>query len=192
MSLSCGGTASFVDSSNITWIPDSTYVTTGTTTTVNFTEGTSSSFIPIRFFPESKGRKCYWLPIRNVSSLVLVRAQFVYKNYDGLAKAPAFSVSLGTAIATTVNLTNNDPWTEEFLWPVNKDFLPLCLNSIPDGGFPVISSIEVRPLPQGAYNNGLQDSPNKSLRKCYRINCGYTNGSLRYESFPCQILVSSL
>lgn len=173
----------FVDSSNITWTPDSTYVTTGTPSTVNFPEGNSSSIIPIRFFPESKGRKCYWLPIKNVSSLVLVRTKFVYKNYDGLAKAPIFSVSLGTAIATTINLANADPWTEEFLWPVNKDYLSLCLNSFPDGGFPVISSIEVRPLPEGAYASSLQDSPNKSLRKCYRINCGYTNGSLRYEFF---------
>ncbi|KAK1355968.1 putative LRR receptor-like serine/threonine-protein kinase [Heracleum sosnowskyi] len=180
LSLSCGGTVNFVDSSNITWTPDSTYVTTGTPSTVNFPEGNSSSIIPIRFFPETKGRKCYWLPIKNVSSLVLVRTKFLYKNYDGLAKPPTFSVSLGTAIATTINLANADPWTEEFLWPVNKDYLSLCLNSVPGGGFPVISSVEVRPLPEGAYTSSLQDSPNKSLRKCYRINCGYTNGSLRY------------
>ncbi|PHT38331.1 putative LRR receptor-like serine/threonine-protein kinase [Capsicum baccatum] len=35
------------------------------------------------------------------------------------------------------------------------------------------------PLPQEAYSNALGDFPNKLLRKCYRINCGY-NWSLRY------------
>ncbi|RVW98029.1 putative LRR receptor-like serine/threonine-protein kinase [Vitis vinifera] len=86
----------------------------------------------------------------------------------------------GTAITTTANLTVSDPWTEEFVWSVNQDILPLCLHALPGGGVPVISSLEVRPLPQRAYTSGMEDFPNKSLRKCYRINCGYANGSLRY------------
>lgn len=180
LSLSCGGTRSFVDSSYLTWGSDSNYVTTGKTATVSFVEGTSSSQVPIRFFPNSPGRKCYRLPVRNVSSSILVRAQFLYKNYDGQAKPPAFTVSLGTAISTTVNLSRTDPWTEEFIWPVDKDVLPLCLQSIPDAGFPVISTLEVRPLPQGAYTTGLEDFSGKFLRKSYRINCGCNNLSLRY------------
>uniref|UniRef100_A0A2N9J102 Protein kinase domain-containing protein n=1 Tax=Fagus sylvatica TaxID=28930 RepID=A0A2N9J102_FAGSY len=99
-------------------------------------------------------------------------------------KPPAFSVSLGTAITSTINLTTKDPWLEEFLWPVNKETLSFCLLDIPDGGSPVISSLEVRPLPQGAYASGMGDFPNKSLRKSYRINCGYANGSLRYPLDP--------
>lgn len=172
MSISCGGTTSYVDSLNISWVPDGEYVSTGNIS--------SSSSVPIRVFPDSQGRECYRLPVNNVSSLVLVRAQFQYKNYDGLGKPPAFSVSLGTAITSTINLTANDPWTEEFVWPVNKDTLSFCLLAIPDGGSPVISSLEVRPLPQGAYASGMGDFPNKSLKKSYRINCGYPNGSLRY------------
>jgi len=103
----------------------------------------------------------------------------VYKNYDRLGKPPVFSVSLGTAITSTVNLTGNDPWIEEFVWPVNyKDTLSFCLHSAPHGGSPVISSLEVRPLPRGAYHTGMRDFPNNSLRKAYRINSGY-NESLR-------------
>ncbi|XP_059432433.1 probable LRR receptor-like serine/threonine-protein kinase At5g48740 isoform X2 [Corylus avellana] len=176
LSISCGGTTSYVDSLNISWVPDGEYVSTGNIS--------SSSSVPIRVFPDSQGRECYRLPVNNVSSLVLVRAQFQYKNYDGLGKPPAFSVSLGTAITSTINLTANDPWTEEFVWPVSKDTLSFCLLAIPDGGSPVISSLEVRPLPQGAYASGMGDFPNKSLRKSYRINCGYPNGSLRYPSDP--------
>ncbi|KAL6968035.1 hypothetical protein U1Q18_033839 [Sarracenia purpurea var. burkii] len=186
VSLSCGGSAGFVDSHNITWVSDDSYVTVGNTSTIDFAEGgSSSSQLPLRFFPNSPGRKCYRLPLKNLSSSVLVRTRFVYKNYDGLAKPPAFSVSLGTAISTTtINLTNSDPWTEEFIWTQNKEILPLCLQPIPNSGFPVISTLEVRPLPQGAYKTGFRDFPNKFLRKSYRINCGYNNGSLRYPLDP--------
>ncbi|CAL8177987.1 unnamed protein product [Prunus armeniaca] len=184
LSLTCGGTTNYTDSSSISWIPDSAYISIGNTTTVDYFDGTSSSGAPVRYFPVSQGRKCYGLPVTNVSSLVLVRAQFVYKNYDGLGKPPSFSVSLGTAIVSTIDLRKNDPWTEEFLWPTGKDAVSFCLHAIADRGTPVISTIEVRPLPQGAYTSGMEDFPNKSLRKSYRINCGYTNGSLRYPLDP--------
>ncbi|KAL4313393.1 hypothetical protein GQ457_01G037640 [Hibiscus cannabinus] len=184
LSLSCGGEKSYVDSYKLKWVSDDTFITTGKKTTVEYIEGTSSSSIPIRFFPESRGRNCYKLPVGNISSIVLVRAQFVYKNYDKHRKPPAFSVSLGTAIVSMVNLTDKDPWIDEFTWPVSKDTLSFCLQAIPGGGSPVISSLEVRPLPLGAYQSSLEDFRHKSLRKCYRINSGYTNGSLRYPIDP--------
>ncbi|KZV22971.1 putative LRR receptor-like serine/threonine-protein kinase-like [Dorcoceras hygrometricum] len=179
LSLSCGGTTNYIDSSNISWTSDEDYITSGNIASVVFQEGTSSASLPVRFFPDSEARKCYRLPV-NISSTVLVRARFVYKNYDGLGKPPVFSVSLGTAMTTTVNLAHKDPWVEEFVWLVNKDMLPLCFVSIMNGGYPVISSLEVRPLPQGAYSTALGDSNDKLLRKSYRINCGYSDGSLRY------------
>lgn len=178
LSLSCGGTTSFIDSSNISWVPDSTYVSTGNISMVDFIEDSISSRLQLRFFPFSQGRNCYKLPVENQSSVVLIRAKFVYKNYDGLKKPPSFSVSLGTALTSSINLAESDPWIEEFIWPVNKDILPLCLQAIPDGSFPVVSTLEVRPIPQGAYDSGM--GVNKLLKKCHRINCGYTNGSLRY------------
>ncbi|KAH6803550.1 Leucine-rich repeat protein kinase family protein [Perilla frutescens var. frutescens] len=184
LSLTCGGNMNYVDSSNVSWTPDGYYVTKGNMTSVVFPEGTSSTSHSVRFFPDSSGRNCYRLPLQNTSSLVLVRTQFVYKNYDGLAKPPIFSVSLGTAITTTVNLAHTDPWIEEFIWTANKDVLPLCFHSIPNGGFPVISSLELRPLPPGAYSTALGDWSSKLLRKSYRINCGYVDGPLRYPLDP--------
>ena len=181
LSISCGGNTSYIDSSKISWVPDGESVSTGNITIVKYIEGTSTSNVPIRYFPNTQGHQCYRLLVNNVSSLVLVRAQFLYQNYDGLGKPPAFSVSLGRAITSTINLTTNDPWTEEFLWSDNKETLSFCLLAILGGGSPLISSLEVRPLPQGAYTSGVGDFANKSLRKSYRINCGYANGSLRYK-----------
>ncbi|XP_062020434.1 probable LRR receptor-like serine/threonine-protein kinase At5g48740 [Rosa rugosa] len=184
LSLTCGGTMNYTDSSNISWIRDNEFIATGNTTTISYIEGTSSFTVPVRFFPILQSHNCYRLPVSNVSFLVLVRAQFVYKDYDGLGKPPSFSVSLGTAIVSTIDLRKTDPWIEEFLWPVDKDTVSFCLHNIPDRGTPVITSIEVRPLPQGAYTSGMEDFPHKSLRKSYRIDCGNTNGSLRYPLDP--------
>ncbi|XP_076916390.1 putative LRR receptor-like serine/threonine-protein kinase At5g48740 [Bidens hawaiensis] len=181
-SLSCGGATNFIDSSNISWEPDNNYITKGNTTTVNL-NGSATSSTSLRFFPDPGTRKCYKLPINynSVSSLILIRVNFVYKNYDGLQQPPLFYVSLGTAIGANINLAVKDPWVEEFIWqPDNKEILLLCLNSVPNGGFPIISSIEIRPVLQGGYYSGMEGLENKLLRKRYRINCGYTNGSIRY------------
>ncbi|MED6106121.1 hypothetical protein PIB30_002014 [Stylosanthes scabra] len=185
LSLSCGGRKSFNDSNNISWVPDTNYITTGKTTTINYTDhGSISKNVSARFFSNSRRRKCYRIPMNNATNLVLVRANFMYKNYDGLAVPPRFSVSVGTSIAATVDLSEHDPWIEEFLWTVNKDTLPFCLVSVPDGGSPVISSLEIRSLPRAAYMNAMADFPNKLLRKSYRIDCGYTGDSIRYPLDP--------
>ncbi|KAL6497890.1 hypothetical protein OROHE_026917 [Orobanche hederae] len=180
LSLTCGGNTNYTDSSNISWTPDGYYVTSGSISNVVFPEGTPST---IRYFPDSSRRNCYRLPIQHdVSSLVLVRTKFVYKNYDGLKKPPVFSVSLGTATTATVNLAHADPWVEEFIWLANKGVssLPLCFHEISNGGYPVISSLELRPLHEGAYSVAFGDSNDKLLRKSFRINCGYNDGALRY------------
>lgn len=181
LSLSCGGT-SYVDSMNISWVPDDEYITVGQTTSVPYADSGSeypTSNTSLRSFPDRSKRSCYQLPPENVSSLALIRARFVYKNYDGKQEPPIFSISLGTAIVSTVDLSTKDPWTEEFMWPLSKDTISFCLHRIPNGGSPVISSLEVRPLPAGAYRSGLGDSLNKLLRKAYRIDSGQTNGSVR-------------
>lgn len=174
LSLSCGG-SSFTAPYNISWLSDKDYIETGNTTTVTYIEGTSTSCIPIRFFPDSQSRVCYKIPIswnKDLSS-VLIRATFVYRNYDSQNSPPAFQVSL-------VDLRTNDPWIEELVWPLNNFFALLCLLAVKGRGIPVISSLEVRPLPLNAYRNSLEDSSNIIiLRRSYRINSGYTNGTIR-------------
>ncbi|KAI4329869.1 hypothetical protein MLD38_028204 [Melastoma candidum] len=191
LSIACGATSVYVDSSNnVTWVPDADYVTKGVTGNVNYVLGTSSgSSSSLRFFPDSSAsrRNCYKLPVKNLSSLVLIRGRFVYKNYDGKGSPPRFSVSVETAVVGTVDLGRDDPWTEEFVWPRqngDKDEVSFCLIPIDGGGIPVISSVEVRPLPSGAYRNGSGDGLENTLRKRYRIDCGNTNVTTRYPFDP--------
>ncbi|WOL11965.1 putative LRR receptor-like serine/threonine-protein kinase [Canna indica] len=182
LSLSCGGSTSFVDSYNISWVPDAPYVAAGNATAANFVQAGSMSHLPLRFFPDSgaESRACYRLPVGDVSA-VLIRTRFVYGNHDGMLRPPVFTVSLGRAIAGFVNLSQVDPWVEEFVWRVDRDILPFCLHSIVGGGFPVISSLEVRPLPKGSYGTTMAKFGGNLLRKRFRINCGYVDEEpLRY------------
>ncbi|BAB09427.1 receptor protein kinase-like protein [Arabidopsis thaliana] len=183
LSLSCGG-SSYTAAYNISWVSDNDYIETGNTTTVTYAEGNSTSSVPIRLFPDPQGRQCYKLPVRKDLSSVLIRATFVYRNYDSQNSPPAFHVSLGRRITSTVDLRTNDPWIEELVWPVNNDSLLLCLLAVKGRGIPVISSLEVRPLPLGSYKYSLEGSPDIILRRSYRINSGYTNGTIRYPSDP--------
>lgn len=179
LSLSCGAPSPFTDSSNISWVPDTPYIAAGSTT---FT----TSLTPLRFFPspEPDTRFCYRLSVADLS-LVLVRAYFLYGDYDGLDRPPSFTVSLGTAAAALVNLTQSDPSTEEFVWKVENATLPFCLHSISNGGTPVISSLEVRPLPEDAYKTTSQNFVSALLRKRFRINCGYVGSTpIRYPFDP--------
>ncbi|XP_078158638.1 leucine-rich repeat protein kinase family protein isoform X1 [Carex rostrata] len=183
LSLSCGGSTVYTDPLNLTWIPDTAYVTTGSaSSTLSIVKSQTRS--PVRFFPTSdrQASDCYSLPTKNFS-LILIRSKFSYSNYDGKEKPPAFLVSLGTANVSLVNLTKLDPWVEEFIWRVQKDALRFCLHSLANGGFPVISSLEMRPLPDGAYNSNLDGLGGSLLRKRFRINCGYGHKkSLRYPN----------
>ncbi|KAF2532501.1 hypothetical protein F2Q70_00032115 [Brassica cretica] len=142
LSLSCGG-SSYTAVYNISWVSDNDYIETGNTTTVTYIEGTSTSTVPIRFFPNSQSRQCYKLPVRKKDlSSVLIRTTFVYRNYDSQNQPPAFRVSLGRSVTSTVDLRTKDPWIEELVWPVNKDSLSLCLLAVKGRGIPVISSLE--------------------------------------------------
>ncbi|KAJ4751952.1 Leucine-rich repeat protein kinase family protein [Rhynchospora pubera] len=182
LSLLCGGSTVYTDSLNLTWIPDTAYVTTGYASTACSIGNESQARIPVRFFPTSDKHApdCYKLPTENFS-LILIRSKFSYNNYDGKEKPPAFFVSLGTANVTLINLTKNDPWVEEFIWKVKKDTVRFCLHSLANGGFPVISSLEMRPLPDRAYSSNLDGFGGSLLRKRFRINCGYGHKkSLRY------------
>ncbi|KAJ3671772.1 hypothetical protein LUZ60_007851 [Juncus effusus] len=179
LSLSCGGSTIYTDHLNITWIPDSSYIKTGNSTSTNSINYKSEAHSTVRFFPvkEKTTQNCYKIPILSLNlSLVLIRARFCYKNYDKKENPPAFYVSLGRANVALINLTKLDPCIEEFVWKIGdeNENLIFCLNSIEKGGNPVISSLEIRPLPETAYNSGFNhEFGDNLLRKRFRINCGY-------------------
>lgn len=92
ISLDCGGVApDFFDQSvpNITWQSDQAFVSTGLSKQIEQQPGGSSQTPPqllsLRYFaPDSSPAKnCYSFPVQ-LGIAYLIRAGFLYGNYDGL------------------------------------------------------------------------------------------------------------
>ncbi|CAK9871388.1 unnamed protein product [Sphagnum jensenii] len=89
-----------------------------------------------------------------------------------------FGVSLGATLYSTVNLALKDPWVEEIIYNAT-DSRTFCLVAMVEA--PVISLLELRPLPSGSYRRADPSYGGTMLRKVYRINCGSRpSESVRY------------
>ncbi|KAF3785105.1 Senescence-induced receptor-like serine/threonine-protein kinase [Nymphaea thermarum] len=123
----------------------------------------------LRYFPDHK-RNCYSLPVIQGTNY-LVRASFMYGNYDGSNMAPSFKLYLGVDIWETVTLENATHmyWTEIFSSAVTGNMSVCLVNT--STGVPFISGLELRPL-TGA--DGYKVNAASSLVTFQRIDVGGT------------------
>lgn len=112
----------------------------------------------LRYFPEGT-RNCYNLTVMQ-DTHYLIRAVFVYGNYDDLTKGPRFDLYLGPNFWTTIDLQDQvgnvdrillrDGTIEEIIHMPKSNSLDVCL--VKTGTTtPLISSLELRPLKDGSY-----------------------------------------
>lgn len=112
----------------------------------------------LRYFPEGS-RNCYNLTaIQGIT--YLVRAVFVYGNYDGLKTVPKFDLHIGPNLWTTIDfqdllsdiskITLQNGIIEEIIHMSKSNSLDICL--VRTGTTtPFISALEVRPLKEDSY-----------------------------------------
>ena len=168
-SLVCGPNYSRYTSNNgILWTSDADYAPPSQTFSIN--SHMQHSLQTLRSFPPDvsspSGRSCYRLLV--TPGLSLVRATFTYSNYDSLNQPPMFGVAIGPTLYNAVDLALRDPWVEEIILNATES-QAFCLIAMT--GTPVISLLELRRLPPGAYSHA---SPilGVLLRKIYRLDCG--------------------
>lgn len=167
-SLVCGAPSDyFTESDGIFWTSDAPYAPP---ISKNFSLPIHSALRTLRSFPPDasspSGRSCYSNLVP--AGLSLVRATFTYGNYDALNKPPVFGVSIGATMYSTVDFKMQDPWVEEVILNATE-VQAFCLIAI--NGTPVISLLELRPLPSGSYNHASSSS-GILLKKVYRLDCG--------------------
>ncbi|KAK7261756.1 hypothetical protein RIF29_28075 [Crotalaria pallida] len=103
----------------------------------------------LRSFPEGI-RNCYKINITR-GSKYLIRANFLYGNYDGLNKLPKFDLLLGANWWATVNIeVAIDYQFNEIIHIPSLDYVQICLANT-GAGTPFISSIELRTLKNITY-----------------------------------------
>uniref|UniRef100_A0A7N1A3L6 non-specific serine/threonine protein kinase n=2 Tax=Kalanchoe fedtschenkoi TaxID=63787 RepID=A0A7N1A3L6_KALFE len=128
----------------------------------------------LRSFPDT-ARVCYTLRPSQLSVKFLIRASFLYGNYDGLNAVPSFDLFLGVEKWDTIKLADaTTALVKEIIHTPSSNYTSLCL--VNTGlGTPFISAIEVRPLKNTTYV-----TKSGSLDLWRRWNFGSTISSLRY------------
>jgi len=112
-------------------------------------------FWNVRSFPEGT-RNCYtfYLPRMN-SNKRLIRARFLYGNYDGKHSLPKFHLYLGPNMWDSVEFENaSSVTTKEILQVATSDYVQICLVNTNEGT-PFISTLEIRVLNDDGYVSQL-------------------------------------
>ncbi|WJZ94450.1 hypothetical protein VitviT2T_013308 [Vitis vinifera] len=106
----------------------------------------------VRSFPEGD-RNCYTLwPGQGKNHKYLIRARFLYGNYDSKNQLPIFKLYLGVDEWTTVNIRNvTSTYRKEIIHIPITDYIDVCLVNI-GSGTPFISVLELKRLNDSIYS----------------------------------------
>lgn len=151
-----------------TYTSDTGLVNSGETGKIarEFEANYTKPFLTLRYFPAGV-RNCYSLNVTR-DTKYLIKAKFVYGNYDDQNIDPDFDLYLGPNLWTTVtkNVT-----IEEIIHVTRSDSLQVCLVNT-GKSIPFINVLELRPLPKSAYVS--QSGSLKFLFRRYLSNSGRT------------------
>ncbi|ESQ29213.1 hypothetical protein EUTSA_v10023360mg [Eutrema salsugineum] len=204
ISLDCGLSADeppYTDSSNkLRFSSDAKFVEGGKSGTIqkHLEADYLKAYTTLRYFPDGI-RNCYNLNVTQ-DTRYLVRASFVYGNYNGLDSHPIFDLYIGRSWWATISNDLEDPnnkWTslqslergygmsEEIIHTAIFNTLQVCLVKT-DATVPFISALELRPLSDNVYA-----TRNGSLKRFARVYFSNTNSSIRLRGNPNLYNISS-
>ncbi|XP_058759173.1 putative leucine-rich repeat receptor-like protein kinase At2g19210 [Vicia villosa] len=156
ISIDCGlvDEPSYTDeTTSIYYTWDVNFTDTGVSRSISskYKASLERQFWNVRSFPEGT-RNCYTLFVSQGSSKkYLVRASFVYGNYDGKDSLPEFDVYHGAKRWESVVFEDSSSVvTKEIIYAASSDYVHVCLFNI-GKGTPFISVLEVRVLNSDAY-----------------------------------------
>ncbi|XBH82256.1 hypothetical protein VPH35_070947 [Triticum aestivum] len=192
ISIDCGlpGETGYVDNiTTLSYTTDASFIDAYAGSNHNISTKYMTSTLPnnwwytLRSFP-SGARNCYTLGLLMPGLKYLIRAKFLYGNYDGLDRLPiSFDLYVGVDFWMRVNIQVSDTWVlAEAIVMVSRDSLQVCLVNT-GGGVPFISALDLRPLRNKIYP---QANMTHGLVLVDRINFGPDDGSatIRYPDDP--------
>ncbi|PNT72053.1 putative leucine-rich repeat receptor-like protein kinase At2g19210 isoform X2 [Brachypodium distachyon] len=193
ISIDCGypGETSYMDDTTmLSYSPDIGFIDSGTNHNISgeyVRPLLSRRAHNLRSFPDG-ARNCYTLTSLVSGLKYLIRASFVYGNYDGLNRPPVlFDLYIGVNFWMAVNMSSwSDPAggvvTAEAIVMVLDDFVQVCLVNT-GAGTPFISGLDLRPLKTTLYP---QVTAAQGLVMLARLNAAPTNKTYiaRYPDDP--------
>lgn len=181
MNIDCGNDELiFVDEHAVFWDSDDLYTDAGINQKIRINKDQALEILDtLRYFPSSSQQSCYKLPIYQQSLRYLVRSGFLYGDYDGLNRTPAFDLLLdGKKLTAVEPASATEAIIDELVYTSGSSgVMNLCLAQRKDGGIPFISSIQAVPTVDDLYSK-MQS--NETFRVVARINYGRDDES--YDS----------
>ncbi|XP_019436214.1 PREDICTED: probable LRR receptor-like serine/threonine-protein kinase At4g29180 [Lupinus angustifolius] len=188
ISIDCGGPENFEytdDTTNIKYNTDGAYINTGFNKNISFEYAYPNNpnlplpLSDVRCFPQGE-RNCYSLKAGRRGRTNLIRASFMYGNYDGENKLPEFDIYVGANFWSLVKFRNaSEQVVLEIISIAQSDVIYVCLVN-KGSGTPFISALELRPLNSSIYNTEFGESASLLLFERWDIASSALNGSGRY------------
>ncbi|ESQ34160.1 hypothetical protein EUTSA_v10007473mg [Eutrema salsugineum] len=153
INIDCGSSSSHIDADNRTWVGDTDFVTTGSTSTFKPLVKTDESLTTLRYFPTGD-TNCYTnIPV-DKGGKVLVRTRFNYGDYDGEGTAPKFDVVYdGKHRDSVVTTTTISGTRSEAIFIPESGNTSVCFFRTFLNEYPFVSTIEVRRLDDSMYTD---------------------------------------
>ncbi|CAA7404338.1 unnamed protein product [Spirodela intermedia] len=180
ISVDCGfeGGSRYQDNSTgLEYSPDSQFINTGENRNVSENRF-SKRYGTLRSFPNGT-RNCYRLSPVQSGNKYLIRAGFLYGNYDGQGSSPIFDLHIGVNFWTTVKMGSAGRFVSDIITVSQGDLIQVCLVNT-GTGTPFISVLELRPLLNFMYPFA---NASQSLVNQERWNYG-TGNQVRYPDDP--------
>ncbi|XP_057781678.1 probable LRR receptor-like serine/threonine-protein kinase At1g05700 [Salvia miltiorrhiza] len=181
ISIDCGSSATYKDENGISWTGDDEYVGTGESRAVQPSSSYSRVMDTLRVF-RNQTKHCY--VIGDVKrGRVLVRATFLYGNYDGRNSPPAFDLLFDGYYWAYVNNSGPTPSRFEVIYTTTRETISVCVSQYEAGQFPYINAIEVRSLDSTMYGGLGEDRDIYPLFTRRRVAFG-ANATIRFPDDP--------
>ena len=142
VSFDCGGSENFTDDLGLWWTSDDQLMY-GEIATISVANETRKQYTTLRHFPADNRKYCYTLDVIS-RTRYLVRATFLYGNFDNNKVYPKFDISLGATPWSTIVIS--DAYTiesSELIFLASDPTISVCLSNATTGQ-PFISTLELR------------------------------------------------
>ncbi|TKY62187.1 LRR receptor serine/threonine-protein kinase [Spatholobus suberectus] len=181
VSLDCGGTEKFTDEIGLHWTPDDK-LTYGQISTISVANETRKQYTTLRHFPADSRKYCYTLDVVS-RTRYLLRATFLYGNFDNNNVYPKFDISVGATHWSTIVISDaNGIEMRELIFLASSPTASVCLSNATTGQ-PFISTLELRQFNGSVYYTQYEDQFYLSVSA--RINFGAESDALiRYPDDP--------
>ena len=162
ITIDCGlaDDSSYTEQTNgLNYVSDATFIDTGRSrsTLPEYQKYYPRDARSLRSFPEGN-RNCYKITGITRGTKYLIRASFLYGDYDELHTLPAFDLYLGTDLWDSVVIPSlYDEVTKEIIHVPRKNHVHVCLTDT-GKGVPFITTLEFRHLDNTSYNAEIGQS----------------------------------